>query len=127
MPPEIAQKYMAIPYSQVNSTLHVAMADPTDFNAIDDIKFMTGLSRRSEHRHGIPNSERPWTPSTTPACRSDDVLDDFEDDDLGGRDVGHLGSGRQDAAKMAEEAPVVKLVNYVLARGDSEEGQRHSH
>ena len=39
-----AQKYMAIPYSQVNSSLHVAMADPTDLNAIDDIKFMTNLS-----------------------------------------------------------------------------------
>ena len=42
--PATAQKYMAVPYSQVNSTLHVAMADPTDLNAIDDIKFITDLS-----------------------------------------------------------------------------------
>ncbi len=41
---EKAQKYMAIPYGQVNSTLYVAMADPTDLNAIDDIKFMTNMS-----------------------------------------------------------------------------------
>jgi len=44
IPPDTAQKYMAIPYGQVDSTLHVAMVDPTDENAKKDIEFRTGLS-----------------------------------------------------------------------------------
>src|SRR5215467_360061 len=44
VPQETAEKYMVLPLSRVGATLTLAMVDPTNVFAVDDIKFMTGLS-----------------------------------------------------------------------------------
>src|ERR687883_1617566 len=44
IPQEVAQKYMVLPLSRVGATLTLAMVDPTNVFAMDDIKFMTGLN-----------------------------------------------------------------------------------
>ncbi|CAN5690244.1 type IV-A pilus assembly ATPase PilB [soil metagenome] len=44
IPHEVAQKYSVIPLSRVGATLTLAMVDPTNVFAMDDIKFMTGLN-----------------------------------------------------------------------------------
>src|SRR5882672_7215948 len=44
VPQDVAAKYMVLPLSRVGATLTLAMVDPTNVFAIDDIKFMTGLS-----------------------------------------------------------------------------------
>ena len=44
VPVEVAQKYLIIPINRAGSTLIVAMSDPSNIFAIDDIKFMTGLN-----------------------------------------------------------------------------------
>lgn len=44
IPVEIARKYMIFPVARVGSTLTIAMADPSNIFAIDDIKFMTGYN-----------------------------------------------------------------------------------
>src|SRR5215510_8928099 len=44
IPQEVAQKYSVLPLSRVGSTLTLAMVDPTNVFAMDDIKFMTGLN-----------------------------------------------------------------------------------
>lgn len=41
---EVALKYTVLPVSKVGATLTMAMADPTNVFAMDDIKFMTGLN-----------------------------------------------------------------------------------
>ena len=41
---EVALKYVVLPISKVGATLTMAMADPTNVFAMDDIKFMTGLN-----------------------------------------------------------------------------------
>src|SRR4029078_13003901 len=41
---EVALKYTVLPISKVGATLTMAMADPTNVFAMDDIKFMTGLN-----------------------------------------------------------------------------------
>jgi type IV pilus assembly protein PilB len=43
IPPETAAKYNVIPISRNGTTLTLAMADPANVFAMDDIKFMTGL------------------------------------------------------------------------------------
>ncbi len=111
--PDVAQKYMAIPYSRVDSSLHVAMVDPTDLSAIDDINFMTGLqvevsiASQSEIRKALDMYYDT-------GMAVNDMMEEFEDDDLEALadDVSDLDVN--DMAKMAEEAPVVKLVNMVL-------------
>ena len=41
---EVALKYSVLPISKIGATLTLAMADPTNVFAMDDIKFMTGLN-----------------------------------------------------------------------------------
>lgn len=41
---DVALKYSVLPISKVGATLTLAMADPTNVFAMDDIKFMTGLN-----------------------------------------------------------------------------------
>ena len=41
---EVALKYLVLPISKVGATLTLAMADPTNVFAMDDIKFMTGFN-----------------------------------------------------------------------------------
>jgi type IV pilus assembly protein PilB len=114
IPAAIAQKYMAIPYSQVNSSLHVAMADPTDLNAIDDIKFMTDLAvevsiaTESQIRRSLDTFYDA-------GAQVDDMLDELTE----GAEFDAINAEAEeldvnDAARLAEEAPVVKLVNFIL-------------
>src|SRR6266540_7096993 len=44
IPQEVAQKYSVLPLSRVGATHTLAMVDPTNVFAMDDIKFMTGLN-----------------------------------------------------------------------------------
>src|ERR1041384_6376642 len=44
VPQETAERSCVLPLSRVGATLTLAMVDPTNVFAIDDIKFMTGLS-----------------------------------------------------------------------------------
>jgi type IV pilus assembly protein PilB len=44
IPVDVAKKYLVIPISRVGATLTVAMSDPSNVFAIDDIKFMTGYN-----------------------------------------------------------------------------------
>ena len=44
IPVEISQKYQVVPISRTGSTLVIAMSDPSNIFAVDDIKFMTGYN-----------------------------------------------------------------------------------
>ncbi|HJX93849.1 MAG TPA: type IV-A pilus assembly ATPase PilB [Pyrinomonadaceae bacterium] len=44
IPQEVAQKHCVLPLSRVGATLTLAMVDPTNVFALDDVKFMTGLN-----------------------------------------------------------------------------------
>src|SRR5918995_2525880 len=44
IPAETAQKYQIVPLSRSGATLTIAMIDPTNVFAMDDIKFMTGYN-----------------------------------------------------------------------------------
>src|SRR3954453_7915666 len=44
IPQEVSEKYSVLPLSRVGATLTLAMVDPTNVFAMDDIKFMTGLN-----------------------------------------------------------------------------------
>ena len=112
VPAEVAQKYQVIPINRAGSTLIVAMSDPSNIFAIDDIKFMTGY-----------NVEVVVAPDASikqaidkyydQSASFDEVMGDLEDIDLelvdeeDDVDVGAL-------EKASEDAPVVKLVNLIL-------------
>lgn len=112
VPAEVAQKCQVIPINRAGSTLIVAMTDPSNIFAIDDIKFMTGynvevvVASEGAIKQAI---DKYYDQSASLA----EVMEDLEDIDLelvdeeDDVDVGAL-------EKASEDAPVVKLVNLVL-------------
>lgn len=44
IPVEMARKYLIMPITRVGATLTIAMADPSNLFAVDDVKFMTGYN-----------------------------------------------------------------------------------
>jgi len=112
VPADVAQKYQIVPINRAGSTLIVAMSDPSNIFAIDDLKFMTGYNVEvvvaSEAAIKVC-IDRYYDQSASMAEVMDE-LDDIdlevmdEDDDI---DAGAL-------EKAAEDAPVVKLCNLIL-------------
>ena len=113
IPSETAQKYMAIAFRQVDSSIHVAMADPTDHDAIHDVEFRTDLAVNVSI---APESQirKALDILYGSGAAVDDMLDEFGDDELEAMGAEAPDLDVQDAARLAEEAPVVKLVNYLM-------------
>ncbi len=112
IPAEVAQKYQIIPINRAGSTIIIAMSDPSNIFAIDDIKFMTGF-----------NVEVVVAPDTSIKQAIDkyydqsaslaDVMGSLDDIDLELVDEDDNVDVR-DLEKASEDAPVVKLVNLIL-------------
>ena len=112
IPKEVVLKHQVIPVNRTGSTLIVAMADPSNIFAIDDIKFLTGYNVEVvvASEQAIEGSvEKYYTSNVT----FDDVMLDFDDDEVdivdADEDINEL-----DLEKSAGDAPVIKLVNLIL-------------
>jgi len=113
LPVEIVQKYQAIPVNRSGSTLIMAMSDPSNIFAIDDIKFMTGYNVEVvvASDTGIKSAiDKYYDQSASLA----DMMSDFDIDDL------EVIADQDDVdvtslEKATEDAPVVKLVNMILS------------
>jgi type IV pilus assembly protein PilB len=113
IPAEIAHKYQIVPVNRAGSTLIIAMSDPSNIFAIDDIKFMTGYNvevvvvAESSIKTAI---DKLYDQSASLADVMND-LDNMEDFEVLGDDEDvDLGS----LERATEDAPVVKLVNLIL-------------
>ena len=118
VPAHIARKYEVLPLSRVDHGLTLAMADPTNVVAMDEIAAMTRLSVLPVVAAGTAIRaaiERHYTKALTPIA---DVLAELSMDP---GNVEVLGEEEPSVANVielkesADEAPVVKLVNMVLA------------
>src|SRR5438876_3770352 len=116
VPDSIAKKYEVLPITRQGSSLTLAMADPTNVFALDDIAFMTSLqvtpvvASQAAIRKAIGrNYESQTAVNDVLTALSNDVsnLEIVEDDTPSKVDVFEL-------KESADEAPVVKLVNMVL-------------
>ncbi len=119
IPADVARKYQFIPVSKTGATLTVAMGDPTNVFAMDDITFITGyrvepvVASEEALREAIDKYY-----GTTHAIELKKVMDDLstveetalevlEDDEEEELDI-------TDDEAAADEAPVVRLVNLIL-------------
>ena len=113
IPAEVAQKYQLVPINRAGATLIVAMADPSNIFAIDDIKFMTGFNVEVVVAAEAAIKEAIDTYYDQSATMADALegLEDFDDlelvEDGVFDDVNEL-------ERASEDAPVVKLVNLIL-------------
>ncbi len=113
IPEEVSRKYHIIPISRTGSTLVIAMSDPSNIFAIDDIKFLTGYNVEPlvASDEAIKNAIDEYYGSSDYGLEG--VLIDFEEEDI---DVvkEEEDIDVSDLKKSTEEAPVVRLVNFIL-------------
>jgi type IV pilus assembly protein PilB len=115
IPFETAKRYQILPLSRVGASLTIAMVDPTNVFAMDDIKFMTGfniepvVASESSIQSGI---EKAY--GTTQTDDLETVMQSMNDDADVELQAEQEEVGLADLEKAADEAPVVKLVNLVL-------------
>jgi type IV pilus assembly protein PilB len=71
IPAETAQKYQIVPLSRAGATLTIAMTDPTNVFAMDDIKFMTGYNVEPvvASETAVTDAISRYYPAHTPAPR----------------------------------------------------------
>ena len=117
IPADLARKYTILPVGKMGATITVAMIDPTNVFAMDDVKFMTGykvepvvasetairmaIDRYYGSAHAI-ELKKVMENLTEEASGDLEVLDEEEDLDL------------STLEEESEQAPVVKLVNIIL-------------
>lgn len=115
IPEDVSQKYQVIPVSRTGSTLVVAMSDPSNIFAIDDIKFLTGYNVEPlvASDAAIKDAIDKYYQVAEAEMELGDVLTEFDDEDMevvqDEEDV-----DISDLKKAVEDAPVVKLVNLIL-------------
>ena len=112
LPAVIAKKYDVVPVSLTRTSLTLAMADPSNLHAINEVKFLTGLDVRAAIAGPI-SIERAIERYYENAVNYGDVLSQLSGDEM---EVVH-GVDEVDLKeleKATEEAPVVKLVNALL-------------
>jgi type IV pilus assembly protein PilB len=118
IPYETAKRYQILPLSRVGASLTIAMVDPTNVFAMDDIKFMTGFNIEpvvASESSIIEGIDKAYGTSKEEELES--VMQSMNE--LGeGTDV-ELQAEEQELElkeleKAADEAPIVKLVNLVL-------------
>ncbi|SPP99670.1 Type IV pilus assembly protein TapB [Candidatus Sulfobium mesophilum] len=116
IPSDMAKKYLIMPVARVGATLTVAMADPSNVFAIDDVKFMTGynvevvvssessiIGSITAHYLGKGNGALATSPAAPAASMQIQAKDyTMSDDDL---------SGGFDPASF-EESPSVNVDDF---------------
>ena len=110
--PEVVQKYQIVPINRAGSTLIVAVSDPSNLFAIEDIKFMTGfnvemvVTSESDIKATI---DKHYDQSASLA----DVMGDMNLEDMEVVDI-EEDIDINSMERATEDAPVVKMVNAIL-------------
>jgi type IV pilus assembly protein PilB len=132
IPADTAQKYEIVPLSRSGATLTIAMTDPTNVFAMDDIKFMTGYNVEPvvASETAVVEAIQKYYPVSTKAAQvpqpsgpsaldaASRGLEELQESLSAPDDVEVLEElqeiSAEALAKQGEEAPVVRLVNVVL-------------
>jgi type IV pilus assembly protein PilB len=116
IPQETAKRYQILPLSRVGSALTIAMVDPTNVFAMDDIKFMTGFNIEpvvASETAIMAGIEKAYTVQA-PEENLDDIMASMDENVDVELQEEATEASLAELEKGAEEAPIVKLVNLVL-------------
>jgi type IV pilus assembly protein PilB len=117
IPSEVSQKYLVVPVNRTGATLTIAMADPTNVFAMDDIKFMTGYNVEPVVASEVAIREAiDKYYGSTHALELKKVMDEMAEADTEALELMEEDE-ELDVHKLeqvSEEAPVVRLVNIIL-------------
>lgn len=108
---ELISNHQALPLIQRSNRLFVAIADPTNVRALDEIKFSTGTptepiiveeDKLARHIENFLQAD------------SSSALDELEDVDLEGLDKENVKDEEESAEEAAADTPIVRFVNKIL-------------
>jgi type IV pilus assembly protein PilB len=110
---EVCERHKIIPVSRSGSSLIVAMADPSNLHAIDDIKFLTGYNVEpvvASEAAILKTIERYYA---APDISYDQIMEGFDEGEIEvASEDDELNAG--DLERASEDAPVIRLCNAIL-------------
>jgi type IV pilus assembly protein PilB len=113
IPSDVANKFQVVPVSKTGRRLQVAMSNPANIFAIDDIKFITGcevqpmVASEASIKKAIDKAYDSAASFETVMRGMEDDIEVIEEQDDDGPESALLGE--------ADQAPVVKLVNSLIS------------
>ncbi len=112
IPESIARRHLSVAIEKVDEEIiKVAMSDPTDIVAIDDIERVSGLVVRPVIAAASKIKEAINWIYADDSLDISDFLDEFED--YSEQDDSY---GEEELLEMVEEAPIIKLANSIISR-----------
>jgi len=118
VPKDVCVRHGLIPVSRAGSSLIVAMSDPSNLHAVDDIKFLTG--------YNVEPVVAPLTAIEAAILRFhepekkeaevdfDSIMEGFDENAIDFEGMEEDESNVLDLERASEDAPVVRLCNAVL-------------
>ena len=112
IPREVCEKHLVIPVARAGSSIILAMSDPTNLHAIDDVKFLTGYNVEPVIAAETAIAEAIEKYYSTEVSY-DEVMEGFDETEIVfGEDEDTVNI--VELEKLSEDAPVVRLVNLIL-------------
>jgi type IV pilus assembly protein PilB len=102
VPEKVARAYLALPLFKIGNALTVAMADPLNLIAVDDLRSKTGCEIEP-----VISTEGKITRCLDHYYRMDESITQLVED------VAARGDGKKEAADISE-APMIKLANLII-------------
>ena len=114
IPKKIAERYEILPVSQIGNVMTLAMSDPLDMSAMDDVKKIAQVNNVRPvivtHRDIQAAIETYYSEEV----KLEDVFEDLDPDSVEVVDQSLASSEPAKDAHAADEAPVIRMVNLVL-------------
>jgi type IV pilus assembly protein PilB len=117
IPREVCERHQCLPVNRSGATLVIAMADPSNIYAIDDLKFMTGYNIEVvvASESSIENAITSYYGVQGGIDYDyDEILGDLDIDDVDFVEGDDGAVDVNDLANASEDAPVIRLVNLIL-------------
>src|SRR5690554_1323160 len=114
---ELIIKHQAVPLFKRGSRLYVAMCDPTNLHALDEIKFNTGLNIEAIVVEAMALQDLIKKVEKGEEEQVGLGLDDLDDSGLDDLDIEAVNEDGEDGevnVNQADETPVVRFINKVL-------------
>ena len=114
VPKEVAQRHRVVPVNRAGSSLIIAIADPANILALDDLKFVTGYNIEVvvASEQSITQAIERYYERQQQEMDLDQVMNEIQDQvEVGGNET---EVNLVDLERAADDAPVVKLCNHIL-------------
>ncbi len=113
---KLIEKHKVLPIFKRGNRLYIAVSDPTNLHALDEVKFNTGLTTEALLTQADKLQQAVETYLSAEEESLGDALGGLDEEDLDGLDVEAVteddGAARDDSD--VDEAPIVRFVNKVL-------------